>query len=281
MGTTEVRRADGDVWRTVHIEPKRLALVVYLVVGHAGNSIYRDSLLPFFWPELGEQAARSALRQSLHYLGTRLGPDAIVGRGTNEIAVDPQRLRCDVLQFDAALDANEPARALRLFLGEFLPGFLYARASRTFLEWVDRERSRLKERALEAALVLTDEEERRGNMTGQVHWLKRALDLEPFREDLLERIVDLYEQDGNRATAAQAIRAFSRTLRTRYGVSVSPATKRRLRALQSDLLAGTEKQDAFHRMHTLQQQVSAEMGRTADLMRQLQALARPQRRTDD
>lgn len=279
LGTTEVRRESETGWQPVLIEPKRLALLVYLAVGHAGNSVSRDALLPLFWPELGEQPARSALRQGLHHLGTRLEPGAILGRGTNEIAIDPLRLGCDVLRFDVALDANEPARAMRLFQGEFLPGFLYAEASDRVLEWIDGERSRLRERAFEAALLLADEEERRGNMTGQVHWTKRALDLEPFREDLLERIVDLYEKDGNRATAAQAIRSFARTLRTRYGVSISPATRQRLRALQRDLIVGPRHEDAHKRMHDLQKQVSVEMGRTADLMRQLQALTRP--RTED
>ncbi|HET9333839.1 MAG TPA: bacterial transcriptional activator domain-containing protein [Gemmatimonadota bacterium] len=170
---------------------------------------------------------------------------------------------------------------MKLVGGEFLPGFLYARASSAFLEWVDRERNRLKERSLETSLILAREEERRGNTTGEVHWLKRALELEPFREDLMEQIVDLYERGGNPATAAQAIRSFSRTLRTRYGTSVSPALRHRLRVLQKELVAETVKEDAHQRMHALQQQVSTEMSRTTELMRQLQALTRQGRRVVD
>jgi len=269
---------DGEV---VHIEPKRFALLVYLAVAHAGNSVSRDTLLTLFWPERDEQAARAALRQGLHYLGTRLGFDLLLGRGTNEIGIDSQRLRCDVLLFDTALDANEPARAMKLVHGEFLPGFLYAQASRMFLDWIESERNRLRERALEAALLLMQEEQRAGNMTGQVHWLKRALDLEPFREDLLDQIIDLYEQSGNRATAAQTIRSFSRTLRMRYGVSTSQALRRRLRVLQGEFASVSASEDVHQRMRTLQQQVSAEMSRTTELMRQLQALTRPGRRSVD
>ena len=84
LGRTELRHADGES-RAVPLEPKRLALLVYLALGRAGNPIPRDTLLALFWPELGEQAARSALRQALHYLATRLGADTIMGRGTNEI----------------------------------------------------------------------------------------------------------------------------------------------------------------------------------------------------
>lgn len=273
LGRTELRHADGES-RAVPLEPKRLALLVYLALGRAGNPIPRDTLLALFWPELGEQAARSALRQALHYLATRLGADTIMGRGTNEIGIDHRHLRCDVLEFDAALDANESARALRVFSGEFLPGFLFVQASREFLGWIDRERSRLTERALDAALLLVDEEERLGNVTGQIHWLKRALELEPFREDLLERIVILYEGQGNRGTAAQAIRAFARTLRSRYGVSISSTTRQHLRRLQRDLVAGPDREISYQRLHALQKQVSAEMSRTTELMRQLQALTR-------
>ena len=277
LGTAEVRGADGA---SIPVEPKRLGLLVYLAVAHVGNAISRNTLLAMFWPELGEQEARSALRQALHHLAARLGPDVLVGRGTNEVGVDLRRLRCDAFEFDVALDANEIARAMRLLRGEFLEGFLYGQASRTFLDWVDEERRRLRERAFDAALVLIDEEARRGNVTGQVHWLKRALDLEPFREDLLERIVDLYEREGNRAPAAQTIRAFARTLRTRYGGALSPVLRERLRTLQGELLTTAPAEDPHRRMHALHREVSAEMERTADLMRQLQALTRP-RRSDD
>ncbi len=272
LGSPEVRREDGA---PIPIEPKRLALLVYLAVAHAGSSVSRNTLLAIFWPELDEAAARSALRQALHHLAARLGPDVLVGRGTNEVGLDLRSLRCDALEFDVAVDANEVARAMRLLHGEFLEGFLYGHASRAFLDWVDEERRRLRERAFDAALILIDEEARRGNVTGQVHWLKRALDLEPFREDLLERIVDLYEREGNRATAAQAIRGFARTLRLRYGGGLSPALRERLRTLQGEVAPAALAEDPHRRMHTLHRQVSEEMERTADLMRQLQALTRP------
>ena len=270
LGTTEiVDSADGA--QPIPLEAKRLALLAYVALAHGGRSVPRDALLPVFWPEHGEQDARNALRQALHYLTRKLGP-LLEGRGTNELAVDESRLDADVLEFERALDANEPARAMRIYRGELLPGFSFRSASDPFLEWVDRERNRLTQRALEAAIELAEEEGRRANVTGEIHWLRRALVLEPFREDLLERIVDLHERHGNRATAAQTIRSFSRELRLRYGVPLSPRLRQRLHALQDGRPDRVATRAQPHDFDSLRVRFASEVARTNDLIRQLQAL---------
>ena len=126
LGAVEVT-AGGDR-RPVPLEPKRLALLVYVALSHRGRAISRDLILPVFWPELREQPARSALRQALHYLVRKLGP-VFDGRGTNEIAVDAERLQADVPLFELALDDHHTARAMRHYRGEFLSGFSFPTAT--------------------------------------------------------------------------------------------------------------------------------------------------------
>jgi DNA-binding SARP family transcriptional activator len=263
------------------VEPKRLALLAYLAVGRAGGAIPRGSLMTVFWPELSEGAARSALRQAIHHLGERLGRQAITGRGTDRLGIDPHHVRCDLLRFEEALDTLELARAMRYYRGEFLAGPLFSGASHEFLEWVERERARISERALDAAIDLSRAEERRGNTTGQIHWIRRALEIEPFREDLFDRMLDLYEKTGRRNTAIHAIRTFRRMLNVDYGVPLPPALRQRLRSLLGERPDLLEPRRVHDRMHALQGQVQAEVGRTADLVRQLQALAGARERPVD
>lgn len=50
------------------------------------------------WPELDAQRARAALSQALYFLRGELGKDVVVGRGREEIGVDPGLLWCDVME---------------------------------------------------------------------------------------------------------------------------------------------------------------------------------------
>ena len=58
-------------------QPKRLALLTYLLVATPRAPRRRDALLALFWPELGEAEARRALRQALTYLRHTVGDDLI------------------------------------------------------------------------------------------------------------------------------------------------------------------------------------------------------------
>ena len=77
LGSVDLRGPDGQVLEAVVLQPKRLALLVYLVLT-AGGLRRRDSVLALFWPELAEDQARGALRQSLYFLRHALGTVPVV-----------------------------------------------------------------------------------------------------------------------------------------------------------------------------------------------------------
>ena len=119
--------ADGREIRPVLQQPKRLALLVYLVLAQGSGFCRRDTLTALFWPELDQDHARSALRQALHFLRNALGPDAIVGRGDDDLRAATEGLACDVLAFREALAEDRPADALEIYRNDLLPGFFVAR----------------------------------------------------------------------------------------------------------------------------------------------------------
>ena len=61
--------------REVLAQPKRVALLAYLVVEGQRVPVPRDRLLALFWPESDEARARNALSQALHHLRQALGTD--------------------------------------------------------------------------------------------------------------------------------------------------------------------------------------------------------------
>ncbi|MEZ4663074.1 MAG: BTAD domain-containing putative transcriptional regulator [Caldilineaceae bacterium] len=77
---------------------KTTALLVYLLVTRQPQR--RDTLATLFWPELGQSAARAALRRDLHVLNGALGPerlhtswDEIARNGDAPIWIDVERFQ--------------------------------------------------------------------------------------------------------------------------------------------------------------------------------------------
>src|SRR5215212_10529857 len=100
LGVLDLRGGDGQEFRAVLQQPKRLALLVYLAVASRTRRFHRrDALLALFWPELDTDHARAALRRSLYFLRRSLGDDVVEGRGDEEVGVAEERLWCDAAAF--------------------------------------------------------------------------------------------------------------------------------------------------------------------------------------
>ena len=127
-------------------QPKRIALLAYLAVTGDGAGRRRDELLAAFWPELGDDEARRALRQALYYLRRVLGPDVIVGEG-DEVAIRRDGLRCDAVAFEQLVSDGKAEEALAIYQGDFMQGFYVPDVSSEYEEWVERTRARLRRRA--------------------------------------------------------------------------------------------------------------------------------------
>ena len=85
----------------------------------------------------------------------------------------PSRSDCDVWDFDAAIDQGRPADALAHHRGELLAGFHISGAPE-FERWLDDERGRVRQRAVEAGWALAAARERDGEATGAVEAARRA-----------------------------------------------------------------------------------------------------------
>src|SRR5215218_8242017 len=95
LGTLELRSADGTPLGSVLTQPRRSALLCYLALAAPRGFQRRDTLYAMFWPEHDTEHARHALRQSLYFLRRALGAKAVVSRGDDELALAPDRVRCD------------------------------------------------------------------------------------------------------------------------------------------------------------------------------------------
>ncbi len=214
LGTIDLRK-DGVEVRSITAQPKRLALLVYLAAARPRGFQSRDTLLGLFWPESDEAKARNALRQALHYLRRSLGEDAIVGRGDREVAVDAERVRCDAVDFDRAIEDERWEDALMLYGGDFLPG-LFVEDAPEAERWLDEERVRRRREAAAAAWALADRDTGREQWPAATAWARRAHALDPHDEASLRKLMTLLSWSGERAVALEVFAEFERRLKLEF-----------------------------------------------------------------
>jgi DNA-binding SARP family transcriptional activator len=222
LGEIDLRRGDGSSVQSVLVQPKRLALLVYLVVaGAGGRFVRRDTLLAMFWGDHPQRRARASLSTGLHFLRRSLGEGLIVARGNEELAVSAERIACDAVLFAEALDHGRPAEALAQYRGDFLPGFFVADAP-GFEEWAANERERLQTRGFQAALELSHASRGLGAWEEACKWARRSLELRPYDEGALQLLLESQVASGTTAGALLDFERFSARLRRELDLEPSP-----------------------------------------------------------
>src|SRR5256885_3236699 len=208
LGRLTLTSADGRDVRALLGQPRRLALLAYLAAATPPGFHRRDSLLALFWPELDQEHARAALRQALHGLRHALGDGVLVTRGDEDIGLDAERIRCDVVEFARAAEVGRLADALDLYRGDLLEGF-FIRGAPEFEQWLEDERARLKAVALRSATQLAERTEGHGDLAEAAQWSRRALRIAPLDEPALRRLMKTLDRLGGRAGGAEADETFA------------------------------------------------------------------------
>lgn len=223
LGAAELRIQEGSVTRGVALTARHLALLASLAL-RRGAVLRRDVLLPIFWPESDTERARASLRSALSTLRRALGEEAIETRGKEELRLAPARVWCDAAEFEARLEAGDPAGALALYRGDFLAG-LHLSGAPEWERWVDAERERLRGLATGAAWTLAARAEEQGDPSGAAGWARRAAGFHPDEEEPLRRLLEVLDRIGDRAAALTAYEGFAQRLRREYDVEPSRRTR--------------------------------------------------------
>ena len=228
--------SDPDGRGTLHavlVQPKRLALLVYLALADPRSFRRRDTLVTLFWPELDGNHARGSLRQALRFLRGELGANVLVSRGEEEIAVSRDALRCDAAEFDLACEGGDWSRAAELYRGDLLDGVFISDISPAFEHWRENERGRLRRRAAAALWSLVGAAERAGDLLAAAPLARRAVELSLDDEAAVRRLMRILDRRGDRAGALSAYEAFRLRLAAEYDAVPSPETESLLEAIRS------------------------------------------------
>jgi DNA-binding SARP family transcriptional activator len=224
FGALDLRDAEGAPLGTVLAQTKRAALLAYLVLSRPGELHRRDTLLALFWPETDRDHARNALSQALSFLRKEVGEEVLVTRGVEVVGVDSTKVRCDVLAFQQALEAEDWAVALGLYRGGLLEG-VHVKGAPAVVDWVDRERVRLREAAAGAAWRLAHQRIREGKLVEAERTAQRALALVATDESPVREFMEALVLAGDRGAALRFYEKFKGTLGTELEVEPAPETE--------------------------------------------------------
>ena len=200
----------------------RLAVLAVLA-SRPGVAVTRDKLLALFWPESSNEDARHRLSAALYDLRRALGEDVFAGRG-DELSIPVGAIRCDVVEFEAAIENSDWLTATQLYRGPFLDG-VHIDDAPEFEEWVEQRRTQLARshsKALEEWARLCTA---RSDHAAAVEAWQRLADAEPLNDRLALGLMKAFEAAGNRAGALLYAKLHEQRLRDDVGVEPDQALR--------------------------------------------------------
>jgi DNA-binding SARP family transcriptional activator/tetratricopeptide (TPR) repeat protein len=192
---------------------KSLHVLAYLLL-HRGAPVSREYLAFLLYPDDEEGAARAKLRATLSELPKILPPPAAryVTVETDKIAWNPEaELWLDVDAFvEASNDRGRLGEAIELYRGDLLP--------EVYDEWLDVIRERHRNAYLRCLAERISEARRNANPALAIETARKLLTIDPWREDVVRRVIALRYESGDRAGALREYAVFGERLRAEMGV---------------------------------------------------------------
>jgi len=219
------------------IQPKRLALLSCLALSRPTEPQQRDWLLGVLWPELDVEHGRGALRNALYVLRRSLGEGIVCSYGNGLVGLDRSRFWCDAVEFEEALDRGDGSGALDLYRGDLLRSF-YVGGAPEFEHWLEEQRTRLRERAVDAAWSQADSADCRGDYPAAVRYAKQALTLARYDERAARRLITALDRAGDRAAAVRVYQEFTERLAADLQLEPSAETSALIAAVRSGSVGG-------------------------------------------
>ena len=189
-------------------QPRRLA-VLALVARAGDRGITREHLLALLWPDADVEDGRRALSQALHGLRTGLHDELFIGM--QELRLNLAVASCDVLDFDAALAAQDWERAAAAYAGPFLQGFRLTGAAE-FDRWMEEERTHLTHRYADLLERLAKKAGEQGDTAAAIDWWRRRAAMDALNARVTVALMRALAAAGERPAAIQQARIYEALL---------------------------------------------------------------------
>lgn len=200
-------------------QPRRLAVLAVLARG-AARGVSRDRLAALLWPDAEMERARRSLNQALYALRLELGSeDAILG--TRDLRFNPELVRTDIEEFEAAVSSGAVEQAARLYGGPFLGDFTLPGAPE-FTRWAEEEREALDgayRRILEAVARKAAD---RGDWSAAVLWWRRLAGLDRASAEVAQALMRALAAAGDIPGAVRHAAVFTAVREQEFELPADP-----------------------------------------------------------
>ena len=191
---------------------KSLQVLAYLLL-HRGTAVSREYLAFLLYPDDEENAARAKLRATLSDLVKTLPQPAsqYVVVNTDKVSWNPETevwLDVDVFAH-AAADRRRLAEAIELYRDDLLPEI--------YDEWLEAIRERHRNAYLRCLTERISEARRNANLALAIETARKVLALDPWREDVVRRVIAMRYEAGDRAGEMQEYASFAKRLQDEMG----------------------------------------------------------------
>ena len=211
------------------VRPQRLAILAILAAA-GDRGVSRERMCGLLWPDTSEARARHALRQALYALRQEIDADIIQTEPV--LRLDRSLLSADVIEFRAALVAEDWSRAAGLATAPFLQGF-YLPSAPGFEHWVEEERGLLKADIARALLLLARQATASGTHDAAVEWWHRLTLLDPLSGRYALGYLKALAAYGDRAGALAFARSHESVVQRELEADADPE----IRLLEAELRA--------------------------------------------
>jgi DNA-binding SARP family transcriptional activator/TolB-like protein len=199
------------------------ALLAYLAV--AQSFLPRQTLAELLSEAGSEQEQRTCLRQAIYLLRKATGENIILSSSDGGLQLNAELVEADVHLFKRALtkpDCGSLQAAVEIYEGPFLDGV--KSPSSAFEEWLQARRAEYLEHVLETLLKLASLDAAAGSHASALAYARRALILDPLREDAHRLAMRSLAALGQRANALRQYETARQLLAHELGVTPEEET---------------------------------------------------------
>ena len=208
----------GGATYVLHAPSRVLLIIAFLALN--GGTASRRRVAFALWPDTAEACALANLRRHLALLEAALPGDLPwIGKDRVNLRwLGEDRADIDVLRYES-LGAQDVANlaVADLYIGDLCDGVPD--------EWIAPHRERLRDRQLALLERLVERYRGEGNLAAALAATQAALQIDPWREDVVRERLSLRSELGDRAGAANEYLRFRERLAAEMGVEPLPETE--------------------------------------------------------
>lgn len=196
---------------------KMEALLYYLLV--TGEST-RDSLATLFWGDMGDNAAKKNLRNTIYLLKKMFSVDLLITSSRSKITLNQEVVTGLEL---GALTVTDSETFLEKNAGGFLEGF-YCKDAMSFDEWVDEKREQFRKDRINSLTKFIIKLMNDKDYTAAKGYLKHLIGLDEYNESAYRVLMKIYEKEDSHK-AMEIYQKLERTMAEDLGLVPSVKTQ--------------------------------------------------------